>query len=78
MLRRSGKRGERRGGRRDYKATRLLGGVGGWGWPQSESDPTHDDETVMNGAPKMGLWVGHPPTGRELRTIAVRFERVSR
>ena len=25
------------------------------------SDPTHDDETVMNGAPKMVLWVGHPP-----------------
>src|SRR6266702_2219521 len=27
----------------------------------SKSDPTHDDETVMNGAPKMVLWVGHPP-----------------
>jgi hypothetical protein len=22
-----------------------------------KSDPTHDDETVMNGAPKMALWV---------------------
>ena len=24
-------------------------------------DPTHDDDAVMNGAPKVVLWVGHPP-----------------
>ena len=37
---------------------RFLLPCGLWvGWA---SDPTHDDETVMNGAPKMVLWVGRP------------------
>jgi hypothetical protein len=49
-----------------------MRGEGGheWGsppmWAASESDPTHDDETVMNGAPKMVLssqdgFMGDPP-----------------
>ena len=32
-----------------------------WRWREGKSGPTHDDETVMNGAPRMVLWVGHPP-----------------
>ena len=32
----------------------------------SKSDPTYDEQTVMNGAPKMVLWVGRPPSGHLL------------
>ena len=41
--------------------------VGGVVWPirsrraASKSEPTRDDEAVMDGALKMDLWVGHPP-----------------
>jgi hypothetical protein len=39
----------------------------------SDTDPTHDGETVMNGAPEMILWVGHPPPVQ--RNFKFRFTR---